>query len=966
MKKLKRQRIPVLLFILILISALGFFLYGLLNSLITSDYRDQIAVKLTETDQNLDESLDSIKKDNKNYERLLKIYTELAVYYIKESNTSDFSQILLAKLCHFLSVENVLLMDPEGNIKYFAKPLSKEIDPEEKGSSSPLFQLDTGKESDSTIYEEDMEEGDLKYIGLSSSKIDPDNILVIVSDMSEIRYIAGLSSTWKSMMERNTIGKGGFTFAVASDGIFEYFPFDPALGKGSDYVEYIDSVDVSEAGLSLSDFQDGAFKHINICGEDYFCGIKYRKAENAWIICALPDKEIRTSILAILIPVLIFTLIILTLLSLAHLMIITGYLQSKQEGSGPRSFFIRKSRALFAFSIVLLLVFSMYTNLLYSTSVQISVNRQNAESLAYSISNEKKDQSSIKQHFKEFLLKISGVTARILSDNTDMKARASLSRLNSILQTEHILIYDKSGTVIASDSTYKGLKLSEKNEDPSSQFRQLLYGTPYVLQEEPDENYLEKPYLYMGSLLTNKDGDPDGFVQLALSPDFLSEPLKASSKEYILSTYSGTNSSFVLASDKKTGELSYDPSDSLTGKPAAAFGITEKALRDGYVGYITISGVRHLCVTSSTDNDYILIVTPSSKLMSGNLRIALLTFLPCFAAVFLLYVLLILLSGVSGSPESRTEVSPEAAVHSDESLKHFIKGAFFACSGVIFFISTLYERLLSPDSIFSYILNGGWENGVHLFSVTWCIICICFVGFLTICLNILLMQIGNNLNSRGKTMSHMLISLLKYAAIIGVIFSCANKLGVHTDTLLASAGILTVVIGLGAQSLTSDVFDGLFLIIEGAFHVGDVITVDGCRGKVLEIGIRNTRLLDVDTNNIKIVNNSSLKHIVNHSNTPESIFLTIGIDYDEKLEDIEKIIEKEIPVMKKNIPLAVSGPDYLGVDAFEDSAVVLKFFISCRAQDYYKVRRSLNRELKLMFDRNGISIPFNQIVLSER
>ncbi len=966
MKKPKINKIPILLSVLILISCLGFFLYGLLNSLVTSDYRSQIAVKLTETDQNLDESLNSIKKDNKNYERLQNIYTELAVYYIKESGTSDFSQILLAKICHFLSVDNVLLMDPEGNIIYFAKPLSKEIDPKEKGSSSPLSKLDIGKESDSIIYDGDFEEGNQKTIGLSSAKIDPDHILVIVSDMSEIRHIAGSTSTWKSMLERNTIGKGGFTFAVASDGIFEYFPFDPALGKSSDFIEYVDVVDISEAGLSLSDFQDGAFKHINICGEDYFCGIKYRKAEDVWIICALPDIEIRSSILAILIPVLIFTLVILAVLSLAYIMVITGYLQSKKKRPGPRTIFIIKSRALFVFSIVLLLMFSMFTHLLYATSVQIAVNRQDAESLAYSISDEKNDRNGIKQHFKEFLLKISGVTARILSDNTGLKVRESLSRLNSILQTEHILIYDKNGTVIVSDSTYKGLKLSEKKEDPSSQFRQLLYGTPYVLQEEPDENYLEKPYLYMGSLLTNKDGDPDGFVQLALSPDFLSEPLKTASKEYILSTYSGTNSSFVLASDKKTGEFSYDPSNSLTGKPAAAFGITEKALRDGYVGYITISGVRYLCVTSSTDNDYILIVTPSSKLMSGNLRIALFTFLPCSAAVFLLYILLILLSGVLRSPESPAELSLEAAVHSDDSLKHFIKGAFFACSGVVFFISMLHERLLPPDSIFTYILNGGWENGVHLFSITWCIICICFVGFLTICLNILLLQIGNNLNSRGKTMSHMLISLLKYAAIIGVIFSCANRLGVHTDTLLASAGILTVVIGLGAQSLTSDVFDGLFLIIEGAFHVGDVITVDGCRGKVLEIGIRNTRLLDVDTNNIKIINNSSLKHIVNHSNTPESIFITIGIDYDEKLEDIEKIIERELPVMKRNIPLAVEGPSYLGVDAFEDSAVMLKFFISCRTRDYYKVRRSLNRELKLMFDRNGISIPFNQIVLSER
>ncbi len=875
--KNKLPKLPMLFSILLLL-VLGYFLFSLLSILVTSNYRQQMAVKLAETDQNLDESLDTIKKNDKYNDRIQKIIEDLTVNYSEEG-------------------------DAAGNI---------------------------------------------------------------ASDISDIEDASASASAWDSILERNTIGKNGFTFAVDTDGYFVYFPFDPAIGINSYIIGGDDWVKVEEAGFSLSDFVNGAFKHMNICGEDYYCGYKYRSTENVWIICALPYMEILTSVIIILIPVLFSTFVILFTLILSYSMILKEYSATAKEGKYLRKIYFNKSKALVTVSLVLLMILSMFIHLLYSTSVQETINSQDAKALAYYLDYENENQDLIKSRYSEFLRRISGIAAKLISDNPELATRSSLKKLNGILQAKHILLYDKNGTVTVSDSTYKGLTLSRDPEDPSYQFRQLLYGTPYVLQDKPDENYLEKPYLYVGSLVTDNNGDPDGFVQLAFDPAFLSEPLKSTSREYILSTFSGTNSSSVFTVDKSTGEFTYHPVSSLIGKAAADYGITSRVMRDGYVGYITVSGINYLCETAASYADYIFIVTPTSALMTGNLQIAVFTFLPCFTAVLLLYLLLFLLSGVPILSSNEGLVSKDGGFHSDYALKRFLKWAFFVFSGVVFIISLFYERLLPSDSVFYHIIKGDWENGVHLFSVTWSIICISSVGFLTICLNMLLLQLGNSLSSRGKTMAQMLISLLKYAAIIGVLFSCANRMGVHTDTLLASAGILTVVIGLGAQSLTSDVFDGLFIIIEGAFHVGDVITADGCRGKVLEIGIRNTRLLDLDTNNIKIVNNSSLKHVVNHSTTPESIYLSIGIDYDEKLENVEEVIRRELPVMKENIPLAVEGPDYLGVDAMADSAVMLKFSIKCKTLDYYKVKRALNRELKLMFDRNGIGIPFNQIVVSNR
>ena len=78
--------------------------------------------------------------------------------------------------------------------------------------------------------------------------------------------------------------------------------------------------------------------------------------------------------------------------------------------------------------------------------------------------------------------------------------------------------------------------------------------------------------------------------------------------------------------------------------------------------------------------------------------------------------------------------------------------------------------------------------------------------------------------------------------VIIAAFAILSTWGVNTSTLLASAGVLTLVIGLGAQSLVADVVAGLFIVIEGEYLVGDIVVIDGWRGTVKEIGIRTTKV----------------------------------------------------------------------------------------------------------------------------
>lgn len=220
-------------------------------------------------------------------------------------------------------------------------------------------------------------------------------------------------------------------------------------------------------------------------------------------------------------------------------------------------------------------------------------------------------------------------------------------------------------------------------------------------------------------------------------------------------------------------------------------------------------------------------------------------------------------------------------------------------------------------------------------------------------------------NNRMLTIMSLLTSLLKWVIVIVVFLVILSVFGVDTPTLLASAGILTLVIGLGAQSLISDIIAGFFLVFEGEYQVGDIITIDGWRGTVIDIGIRVTRLIDAG-GNIKTINNSDVKNVVNQTNELSVAKVYMSIDYGENLEKAELVLKDNFEAIKKKIPAIVEGPFYKGVSSLSDSSIDLMFIARCKESDIYQVQRDMTRELYLALVKSGIEIPFNQVTVSYR
>ena len=217
---------------------------------------------------------------------------------------------------------------------------------------------------------------------------------------------------------------------------------------------------------------------------------------------------------------------------------------------------------------------------------------------------------------------------------------------------------------------------------------------------------------------------------------------------------------------------------------------------------------------------------------------------------------------------------------------------------------------------------------------------------------------------KGKAIVEIVCSLVKYVAVIMLLFCVLKAFGVDTSAILAGIGILGLIVGLGAQPLIADILAGLFIVFEGVFDVGDIIVYNGFRGTVKEIGIRTTQILDTG-GNIKIVNNSNLKEVINMTNQLSLAICDMSIEYGESLERVEAILKANLSAIKEAIPDIKDGPFYKGVAELGDSAVVIRFAAMCDEGARYQVERDMNRQFKLLFDKNNINIPFPQIVLNQ-
>lgn len=218
--------------------------------------------------------------------------------------------------------------------------------------------------------------------------------------------------------------------------------------------------------------------------------------------------------------------------------------------------------------------------------------------------------------------------------------------------------------------------------------------------------------------------------------------------------------------------------------------------------------------------------------------------------------------------------------------------------------------------------------------------------------------------SETQKRAETLVRLLRQGVVIMLwvvgLLIILRELGVDITPILASAGILGLAVGFGAQNLVRDVISGFFLILENQVRVGDVAVVNGTGGLVEAVNFRTIVLRDL-SGVVHVFPNGTINTLANMTHEWSAYVFDIGVAYKEDVDRVMALMKEvgaELRADEKFGPLMVEDIEIFGVDAFADSAVTIKGRLRTRPIKQWDVGREYRRRLKHAFDREKIEIPF--------
>ncbi|MGQ1784540.1 MULTISPECIES: mechanosensitive ion channel family protein [unclassified Saccharicrinis] len=219
---------------------------------------------------------------------------------------------------------------------------------------------------------------------------------------------------------------------------------------------------------------------------------------------------------------------------------------------------------------------------------------------------------------------------------------------------------------------------------------------------------------------------------------------------------------------------------------------------------------------------------------------------------------------------------------------------------------------------------------------------------------------SNEAEKRINTLVGIIYGVTKVVLITIVIMIILQKIGVNIAPILASAGIIGLAVGFGAQELVRDVISGFFILLENQIRTGDVGIINGTGGLVEKIELRTITLRDF-SGVVHVFQNGKINTLSNMTKEWSAMVFNIGVAYKEDVNQVMEIMKqtgKELqddPEFKEKI---IEPIEIMGLDDFADSALVIKARFKTKPIMQWAIGREYRKRLKIAFDENNIEIPF--------
>ena len=553
----------------------------------------------------------------------------------------------------------------------------------------------------------------------------------------------------------------------------------------------------------------------------------------------------------------------------------------------------------------------------------------------------------------------------------------ALNVLAGLCEISAINVYDGDGNMEATTTSYKDISLPTDADNPYAAFWDIVKGYKDTLSVEAvgEDSSLYHIHEFIAAKRT--DTGNGGMVQIAVSDERFSELTKTTLPLHVIESFEDDN---LMVIDQETGKVLYAFDDKMIGKNVADYGLDEEAVKDDYTGWQTINGIYCFLESRAYDNMLLYIGAAMFELLRKTFAVSVFTALITSALLFVTVLLVsineqaAIIATLSTSKKSyKQKVSyividnkgrltttqsadtrwsgdsvPFREMNAGQKLSFITKAGVVICFLVL--LGIYYNNINNSSSLLAFIASCRWDYSVNLFSVSYALLYAVKILIIAAVTRKIISIVSHQFDSRVKTVGRILESFIKYAAALTILYEALLHFGVDSKTLTTGTGLLTLIIGLGANNMIADVIAGIFIVFEGDYRVGDIVTIDKWRGTVQEIGIRTTKIISPGKD-IKIIRNSQASGVINMTRQYSIASVEFSVPANEDLTEMESHMDELLADIRQNIPELMEGPVYSGVVSYAAGAATVRISAFCKEADRDEVTYKLNRELKLMFDK---------------
>jgi moderate conductance mechanosensitive channel len=817
-----------------------------------------------------------------------------------------------------------------------------------------------------------------------TSKIDDTRSIFIQIDRSTMDSNVQENASLQSVLENITVGKNGYVLAFnANDGTVLYSPTSEDIGKQA-----------SDFGLEFSRLSDGKDLTFTYGDTEFIASCK--QVDDGMIVTVVPYSEItstdtQTAILSLIIYIIFMNAVIL------YSTFLEEEIKKNKDEKAAKKILNKRIGLLVSVATILSFGVTFYMNTLFTLSDQSITNTARSSELLDALKDN--DDTVTKQtaeYNEQYSQKLNELAYIIKNVDSSYLTMDFMSDLKDALKVNSVMYFDLEGKVIASNTDNWSYTISTNPDDQSYEYWQILNGSKTTIIQDIQINDNGNLRQYMGKAIQDENHRTVGMVTISTTPEQIAKNMINTDSSSVLSGVSTGNKGFAFAvtkpDDDGNSTFVYFPREALIDKNVTTYGMTSAQLVSGYNDFIKIDGTNYYCASSEYNDMITYIAVPFTSMNITAFPVSLTT---SIILVIFMSVLWYMYNHVQIEYDEDEENEEQENEQIDVQLangrvtktrsilyrwthnsmnwrsrtagqktSHVLHLTVTIISFVTIILVIFKDSIFDEDSLFRFIMSTRWQKGINIFSISYSVIvCICVIE-ISIIVRKAIMWIAHNLNAQGETICRLADNFIKFATTLGLLYFVFSSLGANTTSLVTSASILTLIVGLGSQSLISDILAGLFIVYEGEFQVGDIVTIDGFRGTVVEIGVRTTKVKE-GGGNVKIFSNNSVKNVLNMTKDYSYVVCDVGIEYGEDLRYVEKVLREEFPNIQAKLPTIVDGPFYRGVSEFGDNAIVIKIIAKCKESDRVQLDRDLRRRILLAFDEHNINIPYPQIVLNQ-